>query len=196
MIFLQDKDFIAKGSERACYLHPEDSNKTIKVTYENNKRKKNKQSKKEITYYKQLIKKGLKDWRHLPQYFGEVETNKGEGFVLELIRDYDGQVSKSFAYYIKKDGVEKYKNELKKYKQYFLDNCIIFNYGMMPKNILLRKNSKTDFDLVLIDGLGDVSHFTLPNKIPYFARKRINRRWDKFVNKYLQKDWIETHREK
>ncbi len=56
---------------------------------------------------------------------------------------------------------------------------------MMPKNILLRKNSETDFDLVLIDGLGDVSYFTLPNKIPYFARKRINRRWNKFIKKYL-----------
>ncbi|MCG3718820.1 PhoP regulatory network YrbL family protein, partial [Aliarcobacter butzleri] len=69
--------------------------------------------------------------------------------------------------------------------QYFLDNCIIFNYGMMPKNILLRKNSQTDFDLVLIDGLGDVTYFTFPNKIPYFARRRINRRWDKFIKKYL-----------
>ena len=47
-----------------------------------------------------------------------------------------------------------------------------------------RKNSETDFDLVLIDGLGDVSYFTLPNKIPYFARKRINRRWNKFIKKY------------
>lgn len=56
---------------------------------------------------------------------------------------------------------------------------------MMPKNILLRKNSETDFDLVLIDGLGDVTYFTFPNKIPYFARRRINRRWDKFIKKYL-----------
>ncbi len=57
---------------------------------------------------------------------------------------------------------------------------------MIPKNILLRKSSETDFDLVLVDGLGDVSHFTLPNKIPYFARGRISRRWEKFVNKYLK----------
>lgn len=66
---------------------------------------------------------------------------------------------------------------------------------MMQGNILLRKNSETDFDLVLIDGLGDVAHFTLLNDIPYFARRRITRRWNKFVNKYLQKDWIEKHRE-
>lgn len=186
MLILDDKDFIAKGNERACYLHPEDKNKTVKVTYIGNNRQISKQSQKEILYYKQLQKRGIKNWKHLPQYFGEVKTNKGDGFVLELIRDYTGDVSKSFAYYLKENGAKAYEKELEVYKQYFLDNCIIFNYGMMPKNILLRKNSQTDFDLVLIDGLGDVSHFTLPNKIPYFARRRINRRWDKFVNKYLK----------
>lgn len=185
MLILNEEDFLAKGNERACYLHPEDKNKAIKVTLENSKRKKNKQTKMEIAYYKQLEKRGLKNWKHLPQYFGEIKTNKGLGFIVEVIRDYDGQVSKNFAYYLKQDGVQTYQKELEQYREYFVDNCIIFNYGMMPKNMLLRKNSPTDFDLVLIDGLGDVSHFTLPNKIPYFARRRINRRWMKFVRKYL-----------
>jgi len=186
VIILKDEDFIAKGNERACYHHPEDNSKTIKITFENNKRKKSKQSDKEIKYYKELIKRGVKSWKHLPEFFGETKTNKGDGFIIELIRDYDGSVSKSFAYYLEENGSKAYEKELAIYKQYFLDNCIIFNYGMMPKNILLRKNSETDFDLVLIDGLGDVSHFTLPNKIPYFARRRITRRWDKFINKYLK----------
>jgi len=185
VLILNEEDFLAKGNERACYLHPQDKNKAIKVTLENSKRKKNKQTKMEIAYYKQLEKRGLKNWKHLPQYFGEIKTNKGLGFIVEVIRDYDGQVSKNFAYYLKQDGVQTYQKELEQYREYFVDNCIIFNYGMMPKNMLLRKNSPTDFDLVLIDGLGDVSHFTLPNKIPYFARRRINRRWMKFVRKYL-----------
>ena len=187
MIILKDEDFVGKGNERACYIHPEDKNKAIKITYENNNRKESKQTKLEVNYYKELEKRRMTNFKHLPKYFGEVKTDKGAGFVVELIRDFDGEVSKTFEYYLKKDGVLKYKKELEEYKQYFLDNCIIFNYGMMPKNILLRKNSETDFDLVLIDGLGDVSHFTLPNKIPYFARRRISRRWEKFVRKYLIK---------
>lgn len=185
MIILKDEDFVGKGNERACYIHPEDKNKAIKITYENNNRKESKQTKLEVNYYKELEKRRMTNFKHLPKYFGEVKTDKGAGFVVELIRDFDGEVSKTFEYYLKKDGVLKYKKELEEYKQYFLDNCIIFNYGMMPKNILLRKNSQTDFDLVLIDGLGDVSYFTFPNKIPYFARRRINRRWDKFIKKYL-----------
>ncbi|WP_123377873.1 PhoP regulatory network YrbL family protein [Aliarcobacter butzleri] len=185
MIILKDEDFVGKGNERACYIHPEDKNKAIKITYENNNRKESKQTKLEVNYYKELKKRRMTNFKHLPKYLGEVKTDKGAGFVVELIRDFDGEVSKTFEYYLKKDGVLKYKKELEEYKQYFLDNCIIFNYGMMPKNILLRKNSETDFDLVLIDGLGDVTYFTFPNKIPYFARRRINRRWDKFIKKYL-----------
>lgn len=185
MITLKEEDFIAKGNERACYTHPDDNSKTIKITFENNNRKESKQSAKEIKYYKQLQKKKLLNWKHLPEYFGEVKTNMGDGFILELIKDYDGEVSKSFAYYLKQDGVKKYEKQIEVYKQYFLKYCIIFNYGMMPKNILLRKTSKDESELVLIDGLGDVSHFTILNNIPFFARRRISRRWEKFVKKYL-----------
>ena len=194
MIVLKDEDFIGKGNERACYIHPNDKNKAIKISYEQNLGR-SKQTNTEIKYYKKLIKRKNLDWKHLPKFYGEVETNKGKGFIVELIRDYDGKVSKSFKYYIEKDGLDKYKKELETYKQYLLKNYIIFNYGMMQGNILLRKNSPTDFDLVLIDGLGDVAHFTLLNDIPYFARRRITRRWEKFVNKYLTKEWIELHRE-
>ena len=187
MIVLKDENFIGKGNERTCYVHPEDCNKAIKITYENNNRKESKQTKLEVKYYKELEKRKMINFKHLPKYFGEVETDKGRGFVVELVRDYNGEVSKTFEFYLKQNGVFKYQKELETYKQYFLDNYIIFNYGMMPKNILLRKNSETDFDLVLIDGLGDVTYFTFLNKIKYLARRRINRRWDKFVKKYLEK---------
>jgi len=195
MIILKEEDFIGKGNERACYIHPDDKDKAIKVSYEQEIGR-SKQSDTEIKYYKKLLKRKNLNWKHLPRFYGEVQTNKGKGFIVELIRDYDGEVSKSFKYYIEKDGLEKYKKELENYKNYLLENYVIFNYGMMQGNILLRKNSETDFDLVLIDGLGDVAHFTLLNDIPYFARRRITRRWNKFVNKYLQKDWIEKHRDK
>ena len=188
MLILKDEDFVGKGNERACYIHPEDKNKAVKITYENNNRKKSKQTKIEVAYYKKLIKRGLNNWKHLPKFYGEVTTDKGKGFVVEIIRDYDGKISNTFAHYIKENGIETYAKEIESYKKYFLDNKIIFNFGMMPKNILLRKNSETDFDLVLIDGLGDVSHLTIQNVIPYFARRRINSRWRKFEKKYLNKE--------
>jgi hypothetical protein len=184
MINLSDATLIGKGNERACYKHPDDADKAIKVTLQN-KAKRSKQTNTEIKYYKKLIKKGLNDWSHLPKFYGEIQTDKGKGFIVEIVKDYDGKVSKSFAYYMNKEGFKKYQKELNDLKEYFLENRIIFNYGMMPKNLLLRKKSESEFELVLIDGLGDVSHLTVQNVLPYFARQRIERRWKKFEKKYL-----------
>jgi len=184
MIDLSNAPLIGKGNERACYAHPQDNDKAIKITLKH-KAKRNKQTKTEIKYYKKLLKRGLNDWSHLPKFYGEIQTNKGKGYVVEVIKDYDGEVSKSFAHYMNKEGFKKYQKELNDLKHYFLNHCIIFNYGMMPKNLLLRKRSKNKFELVLIDGLGDVSYLTIQNIIPYFARQRIKRRWKKFENKYL-----------
>lgn len=179
------KDIVGKGNERVCYIHPENENHIIKVSYEREKGR-SKQSDIEIKYYKQLHKRKKMDWTHLPKYYGEVDTDQGKGFIVDLIKDFDGKVSESFQYYIDRDGVEKYHVEIELYKQYFLDNLIIFNYGMMPKNILLKRIDEKTANLILIDGLGEVSFFKFPNKIPYFARKKILRRWEKFEKKYLK----------
>lgn len=179
------KEIIGKGNERVCYLHPENENHLIKVSYEREKGR-SKQSDIEIKYYKQLLGRKKMDWTHLPRFYGEVDTDQGKGFVVELIKDFDGKVSESFQYYIDRDGVDRYRDELEAYKQYFLDNLVIFNYGMMPKNILLKRIDENRSDLILIDGLGEVSFLKFPNKIPYFARKKILRRWEKFENKYLK----------
>lgn len=176
---------VGKGNERKCYVHPEDETKAIKVSYEQNFGR-SKQTRIETAYYKKLLKRKKMDWKHLPRFYGEVETNQGKGFVVELIRDFDGSISKSLEYYLKEYGIEPFYDELAVYRQYFLDNLIIFNYGMMPKNILRRRISETEGELVLIDGMGDVSYLQFPNRIPYFARQRILRRWNKFWNKYLK----------
>ena len=175
---------IGKGSERKCFLHPHDDAKAIKVSYEQNIGR-SKQTRTETRYYRQLHRRRHDDWRHLPRYYGEVQTDQGEGFVVELVRDYDGEVSKSFDFYLKRDGIEPYYGELEAYLDSFLRHCIIFNYGMMPKNILRRRTSETEGELVLIDGLGDVTFIKFPNRIPWFARRKIRRRWDKFWKKYL-----------
>ena len=177
---------VGKGNERKCYVHPDDEHKAIKVSYEQ-KIGRSKQTRIETAYYIKLLKRKSMDWSHLPRFYGEVETNHGKGFVVELIRDFDGSVSKSLEYYLKEYGIEPFYGELDAYRRYFLDNLIIFNYGMMPKNILRRRISEMEGELVLIDGMGDVSHFTLPNLIPILARRKIQRRWDKFWNKYLTK---------
>lgn len=53
---LNDELLLAKGGERHCYIHPEDSQKVIKVYKENNR---NKQNDLEYLYYNYLTKRKL-----------------------------------------------------------------------------------------------------------------------------------------
>lgn len=82
---------IGEGQERICYLHPEDPDKIIKLQ----KGESNKQTRRELELYRRLLRRKGTDYSQLPRYYGKVVTNLGEGFVTDLIQDYDGGISNS-----------------------------------------------------------------------------------------------------
>lgn len=95
--FLQlDTDPIGTGIERACYVHPHDPDKAVKVLI----KRRNVQSKREIKYYTKLAKQPDLAFDHLPRFYGTVKTNLGNGFIVDLVRDYDGQISKPLNWYL------------------------------------------------------------------------------------------------
>jgi hypothetical protein len=174
-----DTDPIGVGVERVCYVHPYDSNNIIKIS-----RKKTLQTTREIKYYTKLIKRKNVSFDHLPNFYGTVKTNLGDGFVVELIRDYDGEISKSLNWQLKNGlpltALPDYLDEL---KNYFLNNLIIFNYDMRANNLLFQKTSENNARLVLIDGLGDVVYIKWLNMFPSHVRKKIHRRFERFTRK-------------
>lgn len=85
-----DELVIGVGAHRACYIHPEDHQKCIKVIYSQNDPIASKEIKRELAYYKHL-NSYLKDWRGLTRYYGTVETNLGTGYVYDRIVDFDGK---------------------------------------------------------------------------------------------------------
>ncbi|RXK12365.1 hypothetical protein CP985_14515, partial [Malaciobacter mytili LMG 24559] len=82
MIILQNKDLLQKGSERACYEHPFDKNKIIKIVY--NQKGKNNQNDQELYYYNFLNKQNI-DYNNISICYGKIDTNLGEGLVFEKI---------------------------------------------------------------------------------------------------------------
>jgi len=54
MLVLNNENFVGKGNERECYIHPNDPNKAVKVSYEQELGR-SKQSDTEINYYKKLL---------------------------------------------------------------------------------------------------------------------------------------------
>ena len=65
---------IGKGRERACYVHPEDPRRAIKIPTGSI----TEQTRRDVKFYRRLEKCGLKQVRHVPAYYGRAETNLGE----------------------------------------------------------------------------------------------------------------------
>ncbi|WP_207680877.1 YrbL family protein [Desulfonema magnum] len=175
---------IGKGIERECYIHPDDSGKIIKIS----SLAPEIQTKREISYYKQLRKRKKMNWNHIPKFYGEVSTNKGDGFVVELIRDFNGEISENFSFYIKKNGLDFYRKELETLKNYFINERVMFNYDISPDNLLLRRINKSESELVLIDALGDVVFINAFDYFNYFFKNKVLRRWSRFEKKIYSND--------
>ena len=89
IIELSDDLIIGKGRDRICYEHPYNKNLCIKISINSNK-----QSKREVSYFKFLTQKQV-DLSKISIFQGYVITNLGKGYTFDLIRDKNGNVSKT-----------------------------------------------------------------------------------------------------
>lgn len=172
-------DEIGKGKGRTCFLNPQDKTKVVKVIHDSS----DKQTKREISVYKQLAKIPSINYEHFPKYYGEIETDKGIGYVFDLVQNDDGSESKPFHWYIKNGSkLEDFYPQLEELKSYLYDHSIIFCNDMSYEgNILAKEISDGSIKLIVIDGLGDSIYFQSVNNISYFMRRKIKRRWHRLM---------------
>jgi hypothetical protein len=169
---------IGKGKERACYIHPEDPRKAIKISMG----KVNEQTRRDIKFYRWLARRGTVENRHIPKFYGLCETNLGKGMVVDLIRNYDGDISRPLNWYLAQGvPVEEFDAYLEELKHSFLQDLIIFNHDMTIGNLLFQRSSTRGARLVAIDGLGDVVALNWLNYFPFLVRRKIRRRWARFI---------------
>ena len=184
-------DPIGKGKERTCFVHPDDPQKAIKISIGDI----SEQSCREIRFYQKLQKRGGND-PHIPGFYGLCETNLGQGIVVDLIRDQDGEVSRPLNWYLAEgypiEGFEAYLDEL---KQSFLQNLIIFNHDMTIGNLLFQKASASRAGLIAIDGLGDVVAIDWFDIFPSLVRRKILRRWARFIARIYRTPEVRLQRE-
>ena len=182
---------IGKGRERACYVHPEDPRLAIKIPTG----PVTSQTEREIKFYKGLKKRGLIDNVHIPKYFGICETSIGPGIVVELIRNYDGEIARPLNWYLAQGvPVEEFESYLEQLKQSFLQDLIIFNHDMQIGNLLFHKTSMGSAQLVAIDGLGDTVAIDWLDHIPFLVRHKINRRWKRFIKRVYRSQEVLAQR--
>lgn len=186
MIELETEKMIGKGLHREVYIHPEDESKCVKVVVLRGE----KETKREQAYYRFLQKKNI-NWISLPEFYGNVETNLGSGAVFDLVRDEDGQVSKTLEFYLNNlseytEWHDLFIDALKRLKADMLGQNIIA-MTIKPKNMVIRYQ-KGKVDCLIIDNIGNSDILPVASYCPYFGEKKINRKWDRFKG-LLLKHW-------
>lgn len=182
IIQLNDNLLYGKGSHKKCFLHPDDKNLCIKLAYNKGGQK---DLLREINYINVLARRH-KDYNILPKYYGTVETNLGTGYVFEIIRDYDGNKSKTLENFITSSTsfAEHFSlivNLLKHLKNELYKNEII-TMVLFPKNIIFQKMDADNYRIRIVNDMGSSVLIPLDYYFEYFAHTKILRRWEKFLN--------------
>jgi len=176
---------IAHGNDRAVYRHPEHAGRCIKVP--RFPEKGSRQNEREKAYFEVLRRRGLSDWRYVPEYFGTLATDHGEGLVFALITDADGRVSSTLRDYRQSGDsawfeTPAFRAELQRLYRYLHDNWIVPS-DINDRNLVCQRRADGSVRLWLIDGISNPDFMPLANVWPWFARQKIERRMKRFFAK-------------
>ncbi len=171
---------LGTGKERICYRHPQEPERVIKLQRGDI----NKQSRREIDFYRRMRQRGMTNFYHIPRYYGKIDTNLGRGMVFDLVSDFDGRISQSLWDYFQQGiPLAEFYPYLEELKQYMLDNLVVFSADMGRFNVLFQRLSESSARLVVIDGLGNHTAMNWLDIVPGLARRKINRRWQRFITR-------------
>lgn len=178
---LSDPLVVGVGHHRACYIHPQDSKKCIKVIH-NPCDHAMQEIRREISYYG-ILNSRLKDWRGLPRFYGTIETNLGKGYVYDRIVDFDGKPSQTIEQRYNSDNLPELHDELRALidtlRRYVRDNLIV-TMSIKPYNILCHRISETEIFPVICDNIGTSSLIPVEIYCPWFCRKKQDRQFKRF----------------
>lgn len=181
-INLNDSLLYGQGSHKKRFLHPNDSNLCIKIAYNRGGQK---DLLREINYI-DILKRRNKNYSILPQYFGKIKTNLGDGYVFEIIRDYNGNKTETLEDFIIsparfEENFDLIVRLLKELKHELYKNEII-TMVLFPENILFQKTDEHNYRIRIVNDMGSAVLIPLEYYFEHFAHTKILRRWEKFLN--------------
>jgi len=176
-VSLSPRDFVAEGTDRKCFRHPQNPDRCIKILHPERRAGR---FWREIRYYLTLRRRAV-DFHHLTRFYGLLDTNLGKGAMFDLVLDDDGRVSRSLEYYLAlndrafNDWVV---GEIESLKQNLYRQWIVF-HDLNPTNILVKRLGFDEFRLVVIDGIGHNHFLPLASFSRTYARKKLVRAWNR-----------------
>lgn len=168
---------VAAGAERLLYRHPLDPSRCVKVP----KHASGRQQGREERYFERLAARRI-PWRHMPEFFGTVATNRGRGLVFEYVQDFDGNRSSDLRSHVRRHGPRGVAEALRDLEDHYARWAVI-TCDMSFDNFLVRRSSPDAIEILMIDGLGNREFIPVSSLFRSLARRKMARRWRAFHRK-------------
>ncbi|GAA3904902.1 hypothetical protein GCM10022228_13840 [Halomonas cibimaris] len=171
---------VGRGDERICYQHPDDPARCIKLS----RREKAKQTRRERRYFRRLKRRGV-PFTLIPEFFGAVEKAGMIGIEQQLVLDERGalppDVRKYAAQPLTPGQIARFRDGLEALKAYLLAYNVVPCDLVMSNLLVIEQEDATT--VMLIDGLGASEAIPLAEYIPWLGRRKIRRKWARFMAK-------------
>lgn len=190
MIQLHTLQPFAIGGRRECYVHPDDPTVCIKVHRPEFLPSLLRQQaprwrsfrKGEIAfdenYSDWMVLRDLAAtddptiWQHVPHFHGWVETDRGRGLAIELLRDDDGFISRTLLDWIwKNDRCDRLDSAVDAFTA-FWESHTIPSRSLGLHNIVVQQKQDGSCRLVIIDGLGNTQFLPFAKWSRRYALRR------------------------
>lgn len=185
---LADLQPFARGGNRLCYVHPEDSGRCIKVrrpdfTLEDRRRKKGfpKNLRPLSSFDDNLeefavmaeFERHFDDtvFAHISRCYGFVDSDMGRGLCSELIRDADQQISISLKQFLWDEGYTPACRDAVEAMAAHWQAHLVPSRDLLVHNIVVQRDGDAITRLVVIDGLGS-SGLLAGHRWPRALRRR------------------------
>ena len=180
-IILTDELFLGDGNHKIVYAHPTDKNLCVKLL----RTPDDPDFAKEMRYRKALGDRA-NSMTLLTKYFGQVETNRGDGYLFERVIDFDGKSSPTMLNVLAdtvvyRDRLPATEELLLDFKRAYFDEKFLLA-GVDPDNYLVQQISPTERRVRIIDNIGIATFVPLAYWFDAFAVKRAKKYWRRFVD--------------
>ena len=176
MSHLEGRERLGTGAERACYAHPDDVPRCIKVDIGPPRPGRKPQSPQDAWYLRHLEARGV-PFKHFTRYHGKVETDMGTGYVFDRCVNEDGSMPESLRE-LMKDGTWP-RDLVLELREVMLRHGVV-PADVSPDNVLFPYTSEGRI-AVLVDGVGNRDFVPLATYSRAFARQMIRRMWLMFL---------------
>ncbi len=168
--------YLGKGVAKVVYRHPSDPTICIKFP-----KKKKKRALHDILREISYLKKHQDKLPWLSRYIGEIESDRGRGFMYQVALHEDGSPAEN----LWQLDHAKYKSELEQkvsamYTQLIREHAVVNDLNL--RNIYVSNKHNGDFDLILVDGFGNNNFIKIADYSKFFLIQKLNRKFTNLCN--------------